>query len=263
MHTLDDDTVNSLAEHLFSAQANAKPVVKITDAWPDLTYDDAYRIQDAVKTLHHAAGSPASGLKMGLTSYAKMKQMGVEVPIRGFLTQAMTVGDGREVDTSRLIHPKVEAELAFMLHRDLSGPGCSAVDVLSATDFVVPALEIIDSRYENFRFDLRSVIADNTSASHYVTGSTTVSPHATDLKTLGVVMYKNGEVVQTGAGAAVLGDPVMSVATLANMLGERGESIPANTLVLTGGITAAVRVEAGDHIVTRFQHLGELSVLFT
>ena len=128
--------------------------------------------------------------------------------------------------------------------------------------FCAPALEIIDSRYENFRFDLKSVIADNTSASHYVTGATSLSPHAVDLKTLGVVMYKNGEVVQTGAGAAVLGDPVMSVATLANMLGARGEVIPANTLVLTGGITAAVRVDAGDHIVTRFQHLGELSVLF-
>jgi 2-oxo-3-hexenedioate decarboxylase len=199
---------------------------------------------------------------MGLTSRAKMKQMGVDVPIRGFLTRAMAVGDGCEIDTSQLIHPKVEAELAFMLHRELSGPGVDAADVLSATDFVLPALEIIDSRYENFRFDLKSVIADNTSASHYVTGATSLSPHAVDLKTLGVVMYKNGEVVQTGAGAAVLGDPVMSVATLANMLGARGEVIPANTLVLTGGITAAVRVDAGDHIVTRFQHLGELSVLF-
>src|SRR5690606_1960239 len=142
------------------------------------------------------------------------------------------------------------------------GPGCHIGDVLAATDFVLPALEVIDSRYRDFKFDLKSVVADNTSAARYVVGGRSRDAHELDLKNLGVVMEKNGQVVATASGAAVLGHPAQSVAMLANMLGARGEEIPAGTLILTGGVTEAVAVAAGDNITIRYQELGAISIRF-
>lgn len=259
---LDATTIQKLAVHLDEAETQRKEVVKITDAYPDLDWDDAYAIQDALRAIKLARGVRIAGLKMGLTSHAKMKQMGVVDPVRGFLTDYGMVADGGECDTSSLIHPKVEAEIAFVTKRALSGPGCHIGAVLAATDFVVPALEVIDSRYLDFKFDLKSVIADNTSAARYVVGGSGGNAIGMDLKNLGVVMEKNGEVVATASGAAVLGHPAQSVAMLANMLGARGEEIPAGTLILTGGVTEAVAVAKGDVINVRYQHLGSVSLRF-
>jgi 2-oxo-3-hexenedioate decarboxylase len=191
-----------------------------------------------------------------------MKQMGVEVPIFGFLMDYFAQPDGARIDTSRLIHPKVEAEIAFVTKAPLYGPGCHIGDVLAATDFVLPAIEVLDSRYRDFKFDLKSVVADNGSSSRYVTGGRHRSLDEVDLKTLGVVLEKNGQVVATAAGAAVLGHPAASVAMLANMLGQRGEHIPAGTFIMTGGMTEAITVHAGDHIVARYQDLGQVSMSF-
>ena len=173
---IDPTTADALAGALFRAARDAAPIVKITAAHPGLTWADAYVIQDRLRALHEAEGRRLVGLKMGLTSRAKMEQMGVEDPICGFLMDDTVIGDGEAIDTGRLIHPKVEAEVAFVTKAPLRGPGCHVGDVLQATDFVIPALEIIDSRYENFRFDMPSVIADNTSAAHFVTGGRPVSP---------------------------------------------------------------------------------------
>jgi 2-oxo-3-hexenedioate decarboxylase len=161
-----------------------------------------------------------------------------------------------------LIHPKVEPEIAFVLKSALRGPGCHVGAVLAATDFVVPALEVIDSRYEDFRFDLASVIADNTSASRFVVGGVARSIEGFDLRTLGIVMQKNGAIVAMAAGAAVLGHPAAAVAMLANTLARRGEEVPAGTLILSGGATEAIPVTAGDSIHVRFQDLGSLSLRF-
>jgi len=259
---LDTTTIQKLAEHLDAAENECRDVVKITDEHPDMDWDDAYAIQDALRAIKEGRGVRITGLKMGLTSHAKMKQMGVKDPVRGFITDYGMVADGGECDTSTLIHPKVEAEIAFVTKKALSGPGCHIGDVLAATDFVLPALEIIDSRYRDFKFDLKSVIADNTSAARYVLGGRSCNPVGIDLKNLGVVMEKNGVVVATGAGSAVLGHPAQSVAMLANMLGARGEEIPAGTLILTGGVTEAVAVEKGDSINVRYQHLGSVSLRF-
>lgn len=259
---LDTTTIQKLAEHLDAAENECRDVVKITDDHPDMDWDDAYAIQDALRAIKEGRGVRITGLKMGLTSHAKMKQMGVKDPVRGFITDYGMVADGGECDTATLIHPKVEAEIAFVTKKALSGPGCHIGDVLAATDFVLPALEIIDSRYRDFKFDLKSVIADNTSAARYVLGGRSCNPVGIDLKNLGVVMEKNGVVVATGAGSAVLGHPAQSVAMLANMLGARGEEIPAGTLILTGGVTEAVAVEKGDSINVRYQHLGSVSLRF-
>ncbi|MFT5133733.1 MAG: 2-oxo-3-hexenedioate decarboxylase [Gammaproteobacteria bacterium] len=260
--TLSDDIIAKLAEHLENAELNKKPITKITDDYPDMDWDDAYAIQYAIRNRKLERGTKLAGLKMGLTSYAKMKQMGVETPVFGFLTDYGNYPDGAEIDTSAFIHPRIEGEIGVMTKDVLKGPGCDIDAVMAAIDFVMPAIEIIDSRYENFKFDLKSVIADNTSAAGFVTGSNMRRVDELDLPTLGVVLEKNGVIVELGAGAAVLGNPAASVAMLANMLAERGEEIPAGTFIMTGGITAAVAVEKGDNINMRCQHLGSVSMRF-
>jgi len=260
--TIDQKTLDSLAEYLESAELEAREVVKITDAHPQLTLDDGYAIQAAIRARKEARGNQVAGLKAGLTSRAKMKQMGVEVPCFGLLFDYMSIANGGDVKTSELIHPKVEAEIAFVLKAPLRGPGCHVGAVLAATDFVVPAVEIIDSRYENFRFDLVSVVADNTSSSRFVVGSVARGIEGLDLRTLGMVMEKNGEVVAMAAGASVLGHPAEAIAQLANHLAARGEEIPAGTYIMSGGATEAIPVAAGDSIQVRFQDLGSVSMRF-
>jgi len=260
--TLEPNIVRQLAEYLENAELEVRAVTKITDAHPKLDHDDAYAIQAEIRRRKESRGHKIAGLKAGLTSRAKMKQMGVDVPVFGLIFDYMSVADGGEIDASKLIHPKVEAEIAFVLKRPLRGPGCHIGAVLAATDFVVPAVEIIDSRYENFRFDLTSVIADNTSSSRFVVGGVARGVEGLDLRTLGLVMEKNGEIVAMAAGAAVLGHPAAAVAQLANHLAARGEEIPAGTFIMSGGATEAIPVAKGDAIHVRFQDLGSVSMRF-
>lgn len=259
---LDKQTIEKLAKHCEDAELNAKEITKITDDYPEMTYEDAYDIQWTARKAKEARGHKIVGMKMGLTSQAKMKQMGVPNPCYGYLADYFAYGDGAEIKIDELIHPKVEAEIAFVLKDDLQGPGCHIGDVLAATDFVMPAVEIIDSRYKDFKFDLKSVIADNSSSSRYVTGGRMRNIKDLDLKTLGVVMEINGEIVQVGAGAAVLGHPATSIAMLANMMSERGETLKAGSYILSGAITAAMSVKKGDNVTVKFQNLGSLSMRF-
>lgn len=259
---LDKATIEKLAKHCEDAELYAKEITKITDDYPEMTYEDAYDIQWTARRAKEARGHKIVGMKMGLTSQAKMKQMGVPNPCYGYLADYFAYGDGAEIKIDELIHPKVEAEIAFVLKNDLVGPGCHIGDVFAATDFVMPAVEIIDSRYKDFKFDLKSVIADNSSSSRYVTGGRMRDIKDLDLKTLGVVMEINGVVVQLGAGAAVLGHPATAIAMLANMMSERGEILKAGSYVLSGAITEAVSVKKGDNVTVKFQDLGSLSMRF-
>lgn len=260
---LEQTVIARLAEHLENAELQAFDVTKITDDHPDMDWDDAYAIQAEILRRKQARGHRVVGLKCGLTSHAKMKQMGVDTPCFGFLVDYFSVADGGEIKTAELIHPKVEPEIAFVLKHALRGPGCHIGAVLAATDFVMPGIEIIDSRYRDFKFDLKSVIADNCSSARFVLGGQAVAVDGLDLRTLGVVMEKNGQPVALGAGAAVLGHPAAAVAMLANHLGARGEELPAGTMILSGGVTEAVAVAAGDQVSLRIQSLGSVTVRFS
>ena len=259
---LDKATIEGLAAHLEAAELNARDVTKITDEHPGMDWDDAYAIQDEIRRRKEARGQRTAGLKAGLTSLAKMKQMGVDTPVFGFVSDYMARPEGGEIKTSELIHPKVEAEICIVTKTALRGPGCHMGAVLAAIDFVLPAVEVIDSRYRDFKFDLKSVVADNTSAARFVVGGQAMRPQDVDMRTLGVVMERNGEIVSIGAGAAVLGHPAAAVAALANHLGQRGQEIPAGAVILSGGVTEAVSVEPGDHVSLRIQHLGSVSLRF-
>lgn len=259
---LDNTTIAGLAEHLENAELQARDVLKITDEHPQMDWDDAYAIQDEIRRRKVARGQRTAGLKCGLTSFAKMKQMGVETPVFGFVSDYMARPDGGEIKFSDLIHPKVEAEICIVTKAPLKGPGCHMAAVMAAVDIVLPAVEVIDSRYRDFKFDLKSVIADNTSASRFVVGGRSRDLDELDLRTLGVVLEINGEVKTMAAGAAVLGHPLAAVAMLANHLGARGQEIPAGTFIMTGGVTEAVAVKAGDSVLVRYQDLGSVSMRF-
>ena len=262
--SLNAQDIALLAERVDNAALNRVAITKLTNEFPDMDWEDAYAIQLKLKERVEARGQDCSLLfKAGLTSHAKMEQMGVKEPVFGFLQPYGQVENGGTVAADTFIHPRVEAEIAIRLKSPLKGPDCSVVDVLAATGEVLVALEIIDSRYENFNFDLKSVIADNTSAAGWIVGDAV--PYAADLDLVdcAIELSKNGEVVETATGAAVLGHPALSVAMLANLLSRRGEELPAGALILTGGASAAVAVNAGDRFDLTIAGLGALSVTFT
>ena len=259
---LDAQTIAKIAEHLESAELGAYDVTKVTGDYPDMSWDDAYAIQDVIRARKESRGHKTVGLKCGLTSHAKMKQMGVTAPVFGFVSDYMSCAEGSDISCAPLIHPKVEAEICIVTKAPLRGPGCHVGTVLAAIDFVIPGVEIIDSRYRDFKFDLKSVIADNTSAARFVVGGRPRNVEELDLRTLGVVLEKNGQIAAMAAGAAVLGHPAAAVAMLANHLGARGQDIPAGSFIMTGGVTEAIAVQAGDHVTARFQDLGSVNMRF-
>lgn len=261
--SLDAAAVAALAEHLEGCELHARDTPKLTDAHPGLSLDDAYRIQDELLRRKRARGLRLVGRKAGLTSPAKMRQMGVSSPVFGFLVDSFAVPDGGEVNVAGLIHPKVEPEIVLVTRAPLRGPGCHVGAVLAACDFALAGLEVIDSRYRDFRFDLPSVVADNASSSRFAVGGRMRPVAGLDLRTLGVVLAKNGVPVAIGAGAAVLGHPAAAVAALVNHLGVRGEELPAGTPILTGGVTEAITVGAGDVVTAELQHLGAVTLRFT
>lgn len=248
------------AAYLNNAEKNKTEIQKITlDKHPDLTIKQAYNIQDKLIEIKKNENHQVVGPKMGLTSEAKLKQMNVQDPIYGYVFDYMVLSHGETLNMDELIHPKAEPEVGFILKEDLEGPGITSVQVLEATKCVFPAIEIIDSRYENFDFTLPDVIADNTSASRVIFGSDIVEPTNLDLDLIGVTLSINGEIKSLGAGAAVLGNPAYSIARLANMLAEKGEKIKAGQPILSGAITQAMLLEKGDYVSAKLGGIGEVS----
>jgi len=260
--TLSNDAVAALADYLERAELEARAVAQISLQHPGITEEDGYSIQHEIRRRKEARGVRIVGVKAGLTSRAKMKQVGIDRPSYGFLADYFAANDGDRIAIKELIHPRVEPEIAFVLKRRLEGPGCHIGAVLAATDFVMPVLEVIDSRYENFKFDLPSVVADNSSSARFALGGRCRPLADLDLRTIGLVLEKNGAPFAFGAGAAVLGHPAAAVAMVVNLLARRGEGLPAGTLVLTGGATEAVPVAAGDFVQLRTQSLGSVSIGF-
>ncbi|MBX6395457.1 MAG: fumarylacetoacetate hydrolase family protein [Alicyclobacillaceae bacterium] len=232
---------------------------KLTLDHPDLTVEDAYRIQELCIRRALDEGDRLIGWKMGLTSRAKQVSVGVDEPIYGRLLASMELREP-VLSVRGLIHPRVEPELAFVFKRALTGERVTAREVWAATECVVPAVEVIDSRYEQFSFTLVDVVADNASSARFYLADQAFSPYARSWEEIGVVLRKNGEVMQCGAGAAVLGHPVRSVVMLTRMLARIGASIEPGMVVLTGGITEAVPVQSGDRVDIGFEGLGTITL---
>lgn len=215
--------------------------------------DAAYAIQQASIAARLQRGERLVGMKMGFTSRAKMVQMGVHDMICGRLTDAMLVEDGGMIDMADFVHPRVEPEIAFLLRRAISGP-MTPMQAMDAVEAVAPALEIIDSRYRDFRFSLEDVVADNSSSSGFVVGDW--NPPGRDLSNLGMIMSFDGRPVEIGSSAAILGNPARSLAAAARLSAERGIPLEAGSIVLAGGATAAAALSAGVAVTLEVQSLG-------
>ena len=251
--------IGKWAEYLVEAEVRREAVAPITDADPTLTVEDAYRIQDELLVRRIATGERLVGAKLGLTSRAKQASMGVYEPIYAWLTDRMVVPLEAPLPVGELIHPRAEPEIVFVLGRQLAGPGVTAQAVLDATAAVCCGLEVIDSRYADFRFTLPDVVADNASAARFTVGSRRVAADF-DLRLEGCLLEVDGELVATATGAAVLGHPAEAVALLANALALRGKQLEAGWIVLAGGLTDAVPLVPGRHVDASFTRLGHVGI---
>lgn len=232
----------------------------LTGEWQELDVESAYAVQDEMLRLRLERGETLVGVKLGLTSVAKQRRMGISSPLTAWLTDAMIVPAAETVGLERFIHPRAEPEIAFILGRDLSGPGVSAPLALRAVDQVFGAIELIDSRFKDFKFTLPDVIADNASAAGLVTGSLTRAAEGLDLALEPCVLEVDGRVVDTATGAAVQGHPAQALAAAANDLGKRGHGLREGWLVLTGGLTDAVPLHKGSVVSAAFHSLGRVYV---
>jgi 2-keto-4-pentenoate hydratase len=254
--------IQDFAAQLAQAEATKVGIDPLIVTDPKITVDEAYYIQLENIKKKLEAGQRIVGKKIGLTSVAVQKMLGVDEPDYGHLLDTMVVENGGTIDTKDMLQPKVEGEIAFILKKDLKGPNVTAVDVIQATDYVVPALEIVDSRIQDWKISLRDTVSDNASSGLYVLGGKPTKLEDINLELVGMALYQNGEVANTGVGAAALGNPATCVAWLANRLADYDITLKAGEVILSGALSGMVVANPGDNFVARFAHLGQVSVNF-
>jgi 2-oxo-3-hexenedioate decarboxylase len=247
--------INRLANEVDTAAYNARAIEQIS-AKKSLGVLDAYAVQKASVAKRLDRGEKLVGIKMGFTSRAKMVQMGVDNVIWGHLTDIMSIPDGGEIEYQNYVHPRVEPELAFMLKKPLVGK-VTMLEALDAIEAVAPAMEIIDSRYRDFKFSLVDVIADNSSSSSFVVGPWSKSD--VELSNLGMLLEVDGRVVEVGSTAAILGDPLRSLVEASRLMGEHDMQLEAGWIVMAGAATAAYPLSPGVHIRAEVEELGRVS----
>ena len=260
---IDDSTIAPAADELFTAFQKAVPISPLSGRWPDLSIDDAYGIQQRLVGRRVAGGARVVGKKIGVTSQAVMNALGVNQPDFGILLSDMLFQRGAEISMASLIQPKAEGEIAFVLKRDLVGPGLTAVDVLIATEGVMACFEIVDSRIRDWKIKIQDTVADNASCGVFVLSDRLVPIASANLYSCGMVLERNGQIAGVGAGAASMGSPVNAVVWLANTLGRLGVPLMAGEVILSGALSAMVPVQAGDQLRLEIDGIGDCSVRFT
>lgn len=258
---LSDTDRMKAADTLMTAAKERKQATQLSVTFPDIDFDDAYAISTEVAKRRMAAGEKLIGHKVGLTSKAMQATVNINEPDYGYLLDSMMIADGERVPHANFCAPRAEIELAFVLGRELKGPGIGLTDVLRATEYVVPAIEIVDARLINPR-KIFDTISDNGAAAGIIVGGRPIKPLDVDLRWVGGLMYRNGEIEETGVAAGVLGHPAMGVAWLANKLGQHGVALEAGHLVLAGSFTRVVWCHKGDTIHADFGPLGSVAVQF-
>ncbi|MDY0329151.1 MAG: 2-oxopent-4-enoate hydratase [Thiomonas sp.] len=256
------ELIDSLGDALHAALAARHTIEPLTSRHPDITLDAAYRVQQRMLARRLDGGETVIGKKIGVTSKAVMDMLGVYQPDFGYLLSGMVYGEGQTIATDTLIQPKAEGEIAFVLKKELLGPGITNAAVLAATECVMPCFEIVDSRIRDWKIKIEDTVADNASCGVFVLGDRAVAPSCVDLSTCGMVLEKNGQVIATGAGAAALGSPVNAVAWLANTLGRLGIPLKAGEVILSGALAAMAVVKPGDHFRMSLGGIGSCAVRF-
>ena len=260
---MDDLTRSDAARALLKAYETREPIEPLTSTYDDLALEDAYAIQ--LKQIDEllAGGRTIKGHKVGLTSAAMQRLLGVSEPDYGHLLDDFFYLEHMPIPVDRFLQPRIEPEVAFVLKKPLRGPGVTVHEALAAVDFVLPALELVDSRIRDWKIGLFDTIADNASSGAVVLGSTPTDVSAVDLRLAGATFHRNGQVVGTGAGGAVLGSPLNSLVWLANTVGARGITLEAGHVVLPGSVCAMVPVAPGDTFTATFAGLGSVTACFS
>lgn len=254
--------VQEAASRLLEAEETKNVIEPLTVSYPGITVDEAYYTQLEMIRRKVDNGGIIVGKKIGATSKAIQNMFGVNQPDYGHLLADMMYVEGETIPLDHFIQPKVEFEIAFILKKDLKGPNVSILDVVEATDYIVPAIEVIDSRIADWSIKFEDTVADNGSSAAAMIGGKPTKLEGIDLTHIGMVAYRNGEMIDSGAGAAVLGNPLRSVAWLANSLGKYDVALKAGEIVLSGALTSAIEVKDGDTFTAEFAHIGSVTASF-
>ena len=249
------------AEWLVAAERDRKPIVQLSKTFPDITIDDAYAISALATKIRVAAGHKVIGNKIGLTSKAMQASSQIDEPDYGVLHDYMLIDDGAKVAHDRFCVPRVEIELVFVLKSVLKGPGVGLLDVLRATEYVIPAMEIVDARVQNPR-KIYDTVADNGAAAGLVMGGRPVGPMDVDLRWVSGILYRNSDIEETGVAAGVLGHPALGIAWLANKIGKFGQQLEPGQVMLSGSFVRPIWAQKGDTVYGDFGTLGALSIQF-
>ena len=260
---MEKNIITQLGDELYQALVSRTVIDPLTNRYPDLQVDTAYQIQQRMIERRVAAGERIIGKKIGVTSRAVMNMLGVFRPDFGYMLNGMIHNEGQAISMDTLIQPKAEGEIAFILKRDLMGPGVTNAEVLAATECVMPCFEIVDSRIRDWKIKIGDTVADNASCGVFVLGDQAVDPRKIDLSLCGMVLERNGEIIATGSGAAALGSPVNAVAWLANTMGALGIPLKAGEVILSGALAAMFPARAGDNFRVSIGGLGSCSVRFS
>ncbi|MCP3740220.1 2-keto-4-pentenoate hydratase [Rossellomorea sp. BNER] len=256
------EEVKEFSKYLMKAERDQKAITPLTEIKPDITVNEAYLVQLETVTKKVDYGSTIVGKKIGLTSIAMQELLGVGEPDYGHLLDYMAVDHKGTITSNQVIQPRVEGEIAFILNKELKGPNVTVEQVLQATDYVLPALEIVDSRIADWKIKLEDTIADNASSGLFVLGDTPISVEKVDLPQLNMKLYRNGELMNTGKGSAALEDPAYCVAWLANKLADYNLSLEPGEVILSGALSAAIFAQPGDEFTAEIDVLGSVSVKF-
>lgn len=248
--------IETCAEQLHQTRLTKQEINSLRTNFP-FDLEQAYKIQEYGLHLRNQLGEKTIGVKLGFTSKAKMQQMGVEHLIWGGLTDAMQVRDGGSIDLNDFIHPRIEPEIGFLTKKDIDTP-LNMTNCLDYIAGVFSALEIIDSRYQAFKFSLEDVVADNTSSAAFVMGQ--LYPISDFQPNMGVLLKQNGQVVESGTTAAILGNPLQALIQISELLNQRGQVLPAGSIILAGAATAAITMHSGNHYQAEINGLGSVSV---
>ncbi len=263
--SVNPKTIERFSDELFSALCSGEVIDPLTEREPDLSIDDAYAISRRLLARRQSQGEQSIGKKIGVTSAAVQNMLGVHQPDFGFLLDVMAVPNASTLSLAEanLIQPRAEGEIAFVLKRDLQGPGITEADVMAATDYVSPCFEIVDSRIRDWRIKIQDTIADNASCGVFVLGDEKIDPSGLDLAAVEMKIARNGEHIATGLGSAVQGHPATAVAWLANTLGRYELPLLAGETILSGSLAALLPVAAGDEYLLNLSGIGTAAISFT
>ncbi len=259
---MDKQTIQLLGDELYQALITGQVIEPLTNRYADITINDGYQIQSQLVGRRIEKGARIVGKKIGVTSKVVMNMLGVNQPDFGILLDDMIYNEGEAIEYKSLIQPKAEGEIAFVMKKDLMGPGVTGADVLAATEGVIACFEIVDSRIRDWKIKVQDTVADNASCGVMVLGDQLVDVRDVDLMTCGMLVERNGEIVGTGSGAATMASPVNAIAWLANTLGALGIPLKAGEIVLSGSLAAMFPIAAGDNFRVTIGGIGSCSMRF-